>query len=101
MRKIFRLDNPNHGQYSCLVAEMLHQGFRPVWWWTTYLVLTVIASPICFAAYGSDKRRAARQLERSELRVQGQEPLELGRQGGRQGFVGPRGDGGYGNPEDD
>ena len=49
---------------SCLVAEMLYQGFRPVWWWTTYLVLTVIASPICFAAYGSDKRRAARQLER-------------------------------------
>lgn len=49
---------------SCLGAAIFVQGFRPVWWWTTYLGLTVIASPVCFVAYGLDKRRAARQQYR-------------------------------------
>ena len=49
---------------SYLVVATLYQGFRPVWWWTTYLTLTVIVSPVCFAAYGLDKRRAARQMDR-------------------------------------
>ncbi len=39
-------------------------GLRPVWWWTLYLGLTAVVSPICLAAYGIDKQRAAEQQDR-------------------------------------
>lgn len=53
---------------ACLAA-ILSQGFRPAWWVTTYAGLTVLASPICFAAYGIDKRRATRQQDRISERT--------------------------------
>ena len=52
-----------------LIGAALIPGLRPTWWWTLYLGLTAVVSPICLAAYGIDKQRAAEQQERISERT--------------------------------
>jgi uncharacterized membrane protein YsdA (DUF1294 family) len=47
-----------------LIGAALMPSWRPVWWWTLYLGLTAVASPICLAAYGIDKQQATDREER-------------------------------------
>ncbi len=47
-----------------LITAALMPSLRPAWWWTLYLGLTTVVSPICLAAYGIDKQQAADQQER-------------------------------------
>jgi uncharacterized membrane protein YsdA (DUF1294 family) len=52
-----------------LIGAALMPSWRPVWWWTLYLGLTAVVSPICLAAYGIDKQQAADQEERVSERT--------------------------------
>src|SRR5205823_490992 len=52
-----------------LFAAAIFPGMRPVWWWTLYLGLTAVISPICLAAYGVDKQRATEQQDRLPVRL--------------------------------
>ena len=42
-----------------LIGAAIAPGLRPAWWWTLYLGLTAIVSPICLAFYRIDKQSAA------------------------------------------
>jgi uncharacterized membrane protein YsdA (DUF1294 family) len=52
-----------------LIAAALNTDLRPTWWWTIYLGLTAVMSPLCLAAYGIDKQRAAENLDRISERT--------------------------------
>jgi uncharacterized membrane protein YsdA (DUF1294 family) len=52
-----------------ILAIAATSDFDPEWPTVTYLVLTVLASPVCFIAYGIDRRRTAKDQPRLTWRA--------------------------------
>jgi uncharacterized membrane protein YsdA (DUF1294 family) len=52
-----------------LIGAAFFSSWQRAWWWTLYLGVTAVMSPICLAAYGIDKQQAADQQERISERM--------------------------------
>ena len=52
-----------------LIGAAFFPSWQRAWWWTLYLGLTAVASPICLAAYGIDKQQVADKQDRVSERT--------------------------------